>query len=34
MKEKTTLNDFLVYAYCGFCFLWSLYVLFFMLIVL
>jgi len=29
MDEKTTINDVLVYAYCGFCFLWSIYVIFF-----
>lgn len=29
MDEKTTLNDYLVYSFCTFCFLWSLYLLIF-----
>ena len=28
MKDKTTLNDYLIYAFCGAGFLWALYVLF------
>lgn len=29
MKEKYTLNDYLVYIFCAICFVWSFYVIFF-----
>ncbi len=29
MKGKTTFNDYLVYTYCVFCIVWSIYILFF-----
>lgn len=29
MKDKTTLNEYVIYTFCAFCFFWSIYVIFF-----